>query len=306
MEQANLVFLVTLCIVGLGFSLKHWGIVSEQDGKVMSRLLMHTTFPALMIVSTLRVPLTSNLLAIPLVSIALGSVLLLLSWFGFARQPVRVRAVLTMGIGAFNIGLFGFPIVEGIWGRDALVYAVLYDIGNTVVIFGIVYPIGYYFASGGAGRPPAGVLIRRVLRLPPVLGMLLGLLLNLLSVDLPPVLFDALDTLAKANKSLVLLLLGIYLSFQLEKTQQIAIARLLLLRYVGGLLAIALLYTVLPTASLLRTTITVCILLPVGMTILPFSDEFDFDSRVAGTLVNLSLIISFGLLWLMVYWLELA
>jgi predicted permease len=306
MDQANLVFLVTLCIVGLGFSLKHWGIVSEQDGKVLSRILMHTTFPALMIVSTLRVPLTAHLIAIPLISIVFGSALLLVAWFGFARQPVRLRAVLTMGIGAFNIGLFGFPIVEGIWGRDALVYAVLYDIGNTMVIFGIIYPIGYYFATGGEKRPPVGAIVRRVLRLPPFLGMLLGLTLNLLSVDLNPVLFDALDVLAKANKSLVLLLLGIYLSFQLEKTQQFAILKLLALRYACGLTAIAVLYLVLPAPTLLRTTLTVCILLPIGMTVLPFSDEFDFDSRVAGTLVNLSLVISFGLLWLMVYWLGLA
>ncbi len=306
MDQANLVFLVTLCIVGLGFSLKHWGIVSEQDGKVLSRILMHTTFPALMIVSTLRVPLTLNLLAIPFVSIALGIALLLLAWFGFAKQPVRLRAVLTMGVGAFNIGLFGFPIVEGIWGRDALVYAVLYDIGNTLVIFGIIYPIGFYFASGGVEKPPVGAIVRRVLRLPPFLGMLLGLTLNLLSLDMPGVLFDALDVLAKANKPLVLLLLGIYLSFQLEKTQQFAILRLLALRYASGLLAIAVLYLVLPAPTLLRTTLTVCILLPIGMTVLPFSDEFDFDSRVAGTLVNLSLVISFGLLWLMVFWLGLA
>ncbi|WP_370728011.1 AEC family transporter [Fibrella arboris] len=306
MEQANLVFLITLCLVGLGFSLRHWRIISEQDGKVLSRLLMYTTFPALMIVSTLRVPLTPSLLAIPLVSISLGAALLVLAWFGFAKQPVRVRAVLTMGIGAFNIGLFGFPIVEGIWGRDAMVYAVLYDIGNTVVIFGIVYPVGYYFASGGKGAPAVGALLRRVLRLPPLLGMLVGLTLNGLAVDVPPVLFETLDTLAKANKPLVLLLLGIYLSFQLDRAQQFAIVRLLLLRYLAGFAAIALLYAVLPTASLLRTTITVCILLPVGMTILPFSDEFDFDSRVAGTLVNLSLVISFGLLWVMVYWLGLA
>jgi len=306
MDQANLVFLVTLCIVGLGFSLKQWGVVSEQDGKVLSRMLMHTTFPALMVVSTLHVPLTSSLAAIPFVSIALGSMLLLLAWFVFANRPVRLRGVLTMGIGAFNIGLFGFPIVEGIWGRDALVYAVLYDIGNTLVIFGIVYPVGYYFASGGTQRPPVLATIRRVLRLPPMLGMLVGLTLNLLSLDLPPVLFDTLDTLAKANKSLVLLLLGIYLSFRLEKAQQAAILRLLALRYAGGLVAIALLYVVLPVPTLLRTTLTVCILLPIGMTVLPFSDEFNFDSRVAGTLVNLSLVISFGLLWLLVYWLGLA
>ena len=41
----------------------------------------------------------------------------------------------------------------------------------------------------------------------------------------------------------------------------------------------------------------VCVLLPIGLTILHFSDEMNFDSRIAGTLLNISLLISFGLMW---------
>jgi hypothetical protein len=44
----------------------------------------------------------------------------------------------------------------------------------------------------------------------------------------------------------------------------------------------------------------VLVILPLGMTILPFSDEFGFDSRLAGTMANLSLVISFIFIWLLV------
>lgn len=134
MGQANSIFLATLAIIALGYGLKRGGIISEQDGKVLSRLLMHTTFPALMVVSTMRVPFTPDLLAVPLVGIAMGSILLLIAWFWFSPHSTRLRAILTMGVGAFNVGLFGFPIIEGIWGRDALAYAVLFDIGNTFMV----------------------------------------------------------------------------------------------------------------------------------------------------------------------------
>ena len=53
----------------------------------------------------------------------------------------------------------------------------------------------------------------------------------------------------------------------------------------------------LPADSQMRSVLIVCVLLPIGLTILPFSDEMNFDSRIAGTLLNISLLISFGLMW---------
>jgi malate permease and related proteins len=44
----------------------------------------------------------------------------------------------------------------------------------------------------------------------------------------------------------------------------------------------------------------VCVVLPVGLTLLPFSDELQYDSRMAGVLVNMSLVISFLVMWSLV------
>ena len=106
----------------------------------------------------------------------------------------------------------------------------------------------------------------------------------------------ALDVLAKGNKPLGLLLLGIYLNFGLKKHEIKAIAKLLCLRYAWGLAVVALLYVYLPP-SVLRSILIVCIVLPIGLVVLPFSDELKYDTRVAGLAVNLSLVVSFILMW---------
>lgn len=300
MTQANNVFVITLSIILLGFLLKKYDFVTEKDGKTISRFLMHTTFPALMIVSTARVQLDPELFLIPLFCIGFCVIMLSIAWFWFSNYTNDLRGVLTMGAGTANVGLFGFPIIEGLFGKEALVYAVMFDIGNTLIAFGVVYPLGRFFASGGSA---AGLdwkaILKRVFSLPPFLGLFVGLSINALSIPMPPLLFDALDVLAKGNKPLVLLLMGVYLSFNLDKNQLKAISKVLSIRYAVGLSMVAILYFCLPS-SLMQSVLIICVLLPLGMTILPFSDEMNFDSRIAGTLLNISLLISFGLMWVLV------
>ena len=300
MLQANTVFVTTLFLIFIGYLIKKLNIISETDGKVVSKLLMHTTFPALMFLSTSHIKLESGLFLIPFTSLTLGCVMILVAWFVFSGLPDKLRGVLLMSAGGFNSGLFGFPLVEGIWGRTGLVYVIMFDMGVTVTVFFIVYSIGVYFSQKGTGQIRFQTILKKIIRLPPLQAAILGLLFNALNFQIPEIVTDALDILAKANKALVLLLMGIYLNFSFDKTQISSIAKALLIRYAFGLTAAALFYFLIPVESLFRNIMMVCVVLPVGLTLIPFSDEFNFDTATAGALVNLSLFVSFILIWLLV------
>ena len=297
MGQVNLAFITTLTFIFTGFLLKAGEIIKEQEGKILSRLLMHTTFPALMIVSTIHIDLNFRLFLIPLFAIGISAIMLTIAFFLFKKEKNSIRGVLTMGSGGWNVGLFGFPLIESIWGAKALLFAIMYDIGNTFLAFGVLYPIGSHFSE----VPSRGKLnmLKKVLLLPPVLGMIMGLTLNASNIPLPNILEDVLTTLSKANKPLVLLLLGIYLSFNLDKNQFNGILKVLIIRYGIGLLTILAIYFLLPK-SLMSSVLIALVILPVGMSVLLFSDELGFDAKIAGTMANLSLLLSFGLLWLVI------
>jgi predicted permease len=305
MAQANATFIITLAFILMGFLIKKYNFISEKEGKVLSKFLMHTTFPALMIISTAKIKLEPTLFLLPFLCIGMGVIMISAAFYLFKGLETKLRGVLTMGAGGLNVGLFGFPLIEGIWGTEALVFAVMFDIGNTIMTFGGVYPVGSYFAKRGDGKFPISKLMLRVFTLPPVTGMVIGLSVNIFSIPLPDIAFDFLGILAKANKPLVLLLMGIYLSFELNKSQMKYISKLLLLRYfLGGICVVGIYFLVPP--SLMQSVLIVLVILPLGMTILPFSDEFGFDSRIAGTMVNISLLISFVLIWLLVWLLHLV
>lgn len=306
MNQTNSVFLITLGIAIMGFLIKKFDFVTENDGKSISKFLMHTTFPALMIVSTLRIKFEPTLFLIPLICIALGVTMTIVGWVWFAKYPNPIRGVLTMACGGLNVGLFAFPIIEGIWGREGLVYVAMFDIGNTIITFGLVYSVGSYFAAKGEGAVGFGRVFKKIMQLPPLHGMAIGLIINGLKIELPEVAYNFLDVLAKANKPLVLLLMGIYMSFALERSQVWAVVKVLTIRYVCGIIAVLLLLIFIPVPSLFRNVLIVCVILPIGMTILPFADELHYDSRIAGVLVNMSLLISFLLMWGLVVGLKLV
>jgi malate permease and related proteins len=302
MSPTNQVFLLTFLIVATGFLIKSLNFITEKEGRVISKFLMHSTFPVLMIVSTARLKFETSLFFLPLAYMAFAIVLLSLAWLVFLKYPQKLRGLFLMAVGGANTGLFGFPIVEGLFGKQALTYAIMIDIGNTLLTFGVSYPLGKYLSKNGAESFDFKAIIKKVFSLPPFLGMLFGLFINFSGLQMPEIFYKYLDVLARGNMPIGLLLLGIYLSFDLSKNEIVGIVKLLILRYGFMLVMATVLINVFPN-TIFRNTVLLCCFLPLGLTILPFSDEMNYDSKVAGTLVNLSLLLSFVLMWvLMNFW----
>lgn len=297
MNQANNAFLVTLLLVVFGYAIKRGGFFTEKDGKILSKFIMHSTFPAIVLLLFMRLQMEAHLFLLPLMSILFSGTLLTTAWFVFRPYPNVLRGVLIMGAGGLNTVMFALPIIEGIWGRDALSYLIMFDIGNTLVAFALIYPIGSYFSV--LGEPNLKFVLKKIIRLPPLQAMCIGLIINVLQIPIPTIAMDALETIAKANKPLVLILMGIYLNFVFEKQQFRDVSKVLMIRYTIGLSVVGLLYTFM-SPCIERSVLMVLVVAPVGLTILPFSDEFQYDTRIAGLLVNLSMIVSFVLMWALV------
>jgi len=131
------------------------------------------------------------------------------------------------------------------------------------------------------------------------MGFIVALFLSIFRVEIPTLAMDILDTIAKANKALVLLVLGIYFNIPKEKTQWVNILKILVLRYGMGIIFGLLCFFFLPYNAIYRGVLLVGFILPIGMAIIPYAVEQGLDEQIAGTLVNLSNLISFALMWLL-------
>jgi len=300
MNSPNVVFGSALAIISLGYILKSLGFVKTSDGKAISNFLMHTTFPALVFTTMIKIDLRAELIWMPIICAIFGSVSSLLGFLIFKKEDPAYRGILTMGSAGFNLGLFAYPLIEGVWGWEGLTYAIMFDLGNSFINFIVNYGMGTYLSSKHPQQNPAKTIALKVLKLPPLQAMILGLTCNLVALRIPAIPLDVIDTISKGNKPMVLLLMGIYFSIRLPKKSFQKVFHVLSIRYVLGLCVGLTLYYLLPFNDAYRNMLMICLILPAGMTLITYSDEFDFDTGIAAALVNFSMLISFTLMWILV------
>lgn len=309
MNQTNTVFLTALSIIFWGYFLKRRNIINEEEGKTITKLLMHSTFPALMFVTMLRIHFDWNLLLLPLISFCFSLITMATAMYFFKDFPRKMKAMLIMGSGGFNLGLFAYPLIEGIWGQAGMVYAAMFDFGNSFAVFGLVYGTGVFMSDKNQAATiteNTKKALLKIITLLPFQAILIGVFFNLTAIPLPQILLDILDVLAKGNKVIVLLIMGIYMNLSLSPDLVRNVAKVLSIRYFWGFLLGFLFFFFLPVEQLYRNVLLIVIIIPVGMTIIPFSNELGYDTRLAGMLVNVSMLISFAMMWGLILVLHLA
>ena len=300
MNTTNLVFGSALIIIGLGYLLKSLKFIEPQDAKSISKFLMHTTFPALVFTTMLKVKLSAALGWLPLIAMLFGFLSSYIGFLFFKKEAPTHRGILTMGSAGWNLGLFAYPLIEGIWGWEGLTYAIMFDLGNSVINFMVNYGMGTYLAGNHGTKNPYKHVLKKIFTLPPFQAMLIGLAFNIFKIPVLPLASDIIDTIAKGNKPMVLLLMGIYFSVRLPKTAYTKVFQVLGLRYVLGLSIGLLLYYTVPFEFQYRNMLLICLILPAGMTLITYSDELNFDTGIAAAIVNFSMLISFVIMWTLV------
>jgi len=143
-------------------------------------------------------------------------------------------------------------------------------------------------------------ILFKLLKSAPLMSYIIAISLNFLNIGFPIFVLDLLDVLSRANMALTLLLLGIFLNFKYEKSQWKNAFIVLIIRYSFGLVIGLMLFFLLPFDQLYRGILAIALILPIGLAVIPFTVEFGYNERFAGMVANLTIIISFVLLWVVI------
>ena len=274
-----------------------------KDGRTLSKIIINITLPAVILNTISQIDLDFSLSLMPLICLIYTIIVFGFNLIWFRKMEPQNKGVLLMTVITFNVGNFAYPIFEGIWGGIGLAYAAMFDIGNAFVIFAVCYIIAAKNSPKNLveeKKPEIKNIIRKALTSPPLLSYILALLLNLLHFTIPTPMTAFLDVFAKANMAIVLLCLGILFDFHFDKKEWHSILQIVLIRYLFGIGFGLLCYFFLPFSLLVRVIVFILLILPVGMSIIPYGVEFGFDEQKIATICNLTIIISFILMWLII------
>jgi len=306
MTDVNVIFLTSILIIGIGYLVKKLKILKETDGGTIAKIIFNVTLPAVILKFTTTIQFELSLVILPFISIAFGIIMAFLGIVIFRNHPVHIKGAMIMTMVGFNVANFFFPLVEGIWGQAGMQYIALVDAGNAFTIFVLCYILSTIFSPKNqedAVKINIKFILNRLIRSAPLLSYIVAIVINLSGIVIPSFFSDLIDIIARANTALALLLLGIFLHLKFGKSEWISIIKVLVIRYsIGLLVGLSLFFLLPPTIFSLLFRIIICLslILPVGLAVIPFSVENGYDQKLVTMVVNLTIIISFGLIWVLI------
>lgn len=275
-----------LFVVGLG--LRHWRVLERRHADRLLRLVVDFGLPALILSSLSRVPLHADLALIPVAAV-LTVVTSGLAAYAAGRALRLGRSTL----GVFVIGpmimnlAFEYPFVLAAWGQQGFAYLVLFDFGNGLLTFTLVYAVASWYGDGG-GR--IGHALRGVATFPPFWAVLVALTINFSGVLVPTALADALQIAGRWIVLLVMLALGIYFDVRLWRAPALWAA--LALRLGLGLLLGLTWIGLFGLGGLSRQVVIVAVLAPIGFNTLVYASRENLDKPFAASLASLSVLLA--------------
>lgn len=152
------VIITTMCalfiIVIAGFVSRRIGLIDETFQRTLSNFVVQLTCPSLIIASTMgdTMPDRGRIPTLLLVSIITYTVLIglayVLPWVMHVKRDLwgMYRFMLTYS----NVGFVGYPVVASIFGHEAVFYASILNVFNTITVFiwGVMFISGESFKSG--------------------------------------------------------------------------------------------------------------------------------------------------------------
>ena len=130
---------ILFAIVIAGYICGKVNLMNQALSKGLSNLIVNLTCPALIIASTMGDNMPDRSLILPLLAIGTITYAILLviashlpKLFGIkAEERGLYSFMLTFG----NVGFIGYPIVASIFGNEAVFYASVLNVLNTITVF---------------------------------------------------------------------------------------------------------------------------------------------------------------------------
>lgn len=196
-HQIIMLFLL-MCI---GLMLRKNRTFSDPVIKGMNALVLNITWPALMIFTTQKdyAPQTLNTFLLVLAASAvLVAVCCLVAYLVCRKLDKQTAPVVAMLMTMPNVGFFGIPIVEALYGSQGLLYLAAYIVGFNIVL----WTLGVSLFTGLNAKA------LRNLANPALICAMIGIALFVLKIRLPAPLLSTVDKLSAINTPLSMLILG--------------------------------------------------------------------------------------------------
>lgn len=278
--------------IAIGFLLGKKKIVGEKASKTLAAILTWVIMPFYS-VATLSKSVTIDKIGeygeLFLAGIAMMAVCLALCipLSKFFEKKGYVRNIYKYLLFTPNLGYFGYPLVEAVFGTEMLAMYMIFTLPTSIGINTYGYMIltdkNADASAEGENKSNGKDLLKRVFSAP-MIGTFVGIALGLLPITLPEVVYEFLSPAQSCMRAIAMLLTGIVLSelsfktlFTSKKAYAVGVVRLIIYPIFFGSITY-LLYKLGLSKEIF--VLTVCLTaLPAGMNVVVFPESIGMSGK---------------------------
>jgi len=248
-------------IIVIGYLLKKYGILQRSDSVALSKIMMNLTLPAAVITGFASFTVDHSLLILVLIGFVCNIILLYAGYLIARKRDNDTKVFFMINTPGYNIGCFTLPYVQGFLGPAGVVATCLFDAGNSVICTG-----GSYVAAANATGKNTGLknTFKRLFSSIPFDVYMILLVAALCGFHLPTQVTILTSIIGNANPFLAMLIIGMMLEINIDRTQLNNVYTLLAMRYGAGALFSALFYFYTPFPLEIRQVLAVAVFAPLS------------------------------------------
>lgn len=277
----------TFIIILPGYVLKKLGILTKEYTQGMSSIITCITYPCLVISAmqmefSMRILNNCKYVVIIFMGVILIAMLLSKLIARISKLPVSQSGLLAFMLVFGNTGFIGLPVLNGLFGHEAVFYGALCDASYDVFMFTIGISLIQKSAAGEEKRRIRDTL--KGLVNPCFFGVIIGLTLYISGITLPEIIAGPVQSIGSVTSPLAMMIVGSHLAdirFRELFTNKYSYLVCFLKLIVAPLIALVLVKLIIGTGSLLATVLVIQAAMPVAMCSVIFSEQYKADVAFA-------------------------
>lgn len=278
--KGALIYIVDLLLIVLpAFIIFGAGYIGQKllklDIKSVSTMALYLMLPFLTFDTFYSNELNMEYLYMFLLSILLTILLIIITFIigKMIKADKAHMSAIMLGTVFPNSGNYGAPIALFAFGATAFNYAIIIMIIHSL----IQTTIGIFIASYGSERSTTiKEALMNVVKMPVLYGVVLGILFQLLHIELPPTIIEGVSLLGAASIPTVMLILGMQLTeIKSQKFDYKYINAVTGIRMIISPLAAVLLVSFFPINDLLKNVFILLAAMPVAVNTTILAVQFD-------------------------------
>lgn len=197
----GIVSLFILMIIGIYARKKD--IITDEINKGLTDILLKISLPLLIISSfniTYSDELKLNVMKSFYYSIITFVISVIVSKILLKLIKSNNKYILQFSNVFSNCGFVGFPIIEGIYGKEGLIYASVFNMIFTI----FVWTYGVSLFTGGISKEN----IKKVISNPSIIAVCIGMLIMIFKINLPSIILNPIETVGSITSALSMLIVG--------------------------------------------------------------------------------------------------